>query len=113
MANTIFDKLARLEQTKQGLYDVLLRKGVAPSYDAAFSVYPGIFRDLKVLKGLDRISGRNLALNITNGSGGLNISNISTSGSEIIVTLDGSGGYSGPGYGGSVNVSGEIVIPFL
>lgn len=48
------------------------------------------------------------------GSGSLNISNISTSGSEIIVTLTGSGGYSTPnGYGGGVDVSGQIVIPFL
>lgn len=113
MANTIADKLERLEQTKQELYESLLQKSIAPFTLDPFSGYPEIIQNLKVLRNPAEISGRNLALNITNGSGGLNISNISTSGSEIIVILEGSGGYSGPGYGGDVRVSGQIVIPFL
>lgn len=113
MANTIADKLARLEQTKLELYNALRQKSTASFSRDPFSVYPGILQNLKVLGNPAEISGRNLVLNITNGGGGLNISNISTSGSEIIVALNGSGGYSGPGYGGSVSVSGQIVIPFL
>lgn len=113
MANTIADKLERLEQTKQELYEALLQKSIAPFTRDPFSGYPEIIQNLKVLRNPAEISGRNLALNITNGSGGLNISQISTSGSEIIVVLDGSGGYSGPGFGGEVRVSGQIVIPFL
>ena len=113
MANTIADKLERLEQTKQELYDALRQKSTAPFTRDPFSGYPEIIQNLKVLRNPAEISGRNLALNITNGSGGLNVSQIFTSGSEIIVILDGSGGYSGPGYGGNVSVSGQIVIPIL
>lgn len=113
MAGTIADKLERLEQTKQELYEALLQKSIAPFTRDPFSGYPEIIQNLKVLRDPGEIYGRNLSLSITNGSGGFSISNISTSGAEIIVSLNGSGGYSGAGYGGSVNVSGQIVIPFL
>lgn len=114
MANTIADKLARLEQTKQELYDALMQKGAALPPDAAFSAYPSILRSLKVIRSQDAIYGRNLFLSVQNGSGGLDVSGVSISGSNIIVALNGSGGYGTPdGYSGSVNVSGEIVIPFL
>lgn len=114
MANTIADKLERLEQTKQKLYEALLQKSPAPFTRDPFSGYPEILRNFIVLRDWGEIYGRNLLLTMDYGSGSLNISNISTSGSEIIVTLTGSGGYSTPnGYGGGVDVSGQIVIPIL
>ena len=113
MANTIADKLERLEQTKQELYEALAQKGLPPSPNTAFSVYPSMLRSLMVVRDEKTIYGRGLSLSISDGSGGLSVANISTSGSNIVVALNGEGGYSGPGYGGSVKVSGEIVIPIL
>ena len=114
MANTIADKLERLEQTKWDIYNALMQKSLSSLSADPFSAYPDIIRQLIVLRsGANGISGRNLSMHIDNGGGSLDVGNISTVGSEIVVTLYGVGSYNTQGYGGSVNVSGEIVIPIL
>lgn len=114
MANTIADKLARLEQTKQELYDVILKKGVNLWPDVAFSAYPKTFGNLRVLEGLEKIYSRNLSADITNGSGRLLFASYFTGESELILEVEVTGSYNTPhGDYGDVRVSGEIVVPLL